>query len=234
VTMTSMSDEAREAILQSIRTNLVASQGIRHLEHTIVPDRGELNLEDASLSPIERFRERLESVGGSCDVVNSEEEAGRALSHIVAELKSKNAASRIALSDAPVISSLVRDIAADEIAVCPTATELFKYDVGITMAQAAIAETGTLILQAETERHRLVSLLPPVHIGIVYARDIVLTIGDALRQLQGNEPKEMSRAITFITGPSRTADIELTLTVGVHGPKELHVIVIDGLATETQ
>src|SRR5439155_26952553 len=134
----------------------------------------------------------------------------------------------------PVVSRLTRGIAAEEITVCPTAADLFNYDVGITTAQAAIAETGTLVLEAETERHRLVSLLPPVHIAIVYSRDIVLTIGDALSQLRGNERKQMSRAITFITGPSRTADIELTLTVGVHGPKQLHVIVIDGPATDAQ
>lgn len=232
--MTNVSHEAREAILQSIRANLAASEGILHLEHTIVPDRGELIPEDGSLSPIARFRERLESVGGRCDVVNGEDEAARVLSTIIADLQSQNAANRIALSDSPVVSRLARDITAAEITVCPTAADLFNYDVGITMAQAAIVETGTLILEAETERHRLVSLLPPVHIGLVYSRDIVLTIGDALSQLHGPDPKQMSRAITFITGPSRTADIELTLTVGVHGPKELYVIVIDGPATDTQ
>jgi len=230
--MTNLSHEAREAILKSIRANLAASAGIHHLEHTIVPDRGELTLEDGFLSPIERFRERLESVGGRCDIVKGDGEAVRALSTIIAELQSKNAAKRIALSDAPVVSSLVRDIAAEEITVCPAAADLFNYDVGISMAQAAIAETGTLVLEAETERHRLVSLLPPVHIAIVYSRDMVLTIGDALSRFR--ERKQMSRAITFITGPSRTADIELTLTVGVHGPKELYVIVVDGPATDSQ
>jgi L-lactate dehydrogenase complex protein LldG len=70
-----------------------------------------------------------------------------------------------------------------------------------------------------------VSLLPPVHIAVVNSRDIHLTIGDALAAV--GQENSLSRAITFITGPSRTADIELTLTVGVHGPKELHVIVID-------
>jgi L-lactate dehydrogenase complex protein LldG len=225
--MTNTSHEAGEAIMQSIRSNLAASEGIVHTEHTIVPDRGELILEDEVLTPVERFRGRLESVGGHCEIVKSEDEAVRALSEIVTELRARNAAKRIALSDAPVLSRLARDIAAAEIDVCPEPADLFNYDVGITMAQAAIAETGTLVLEAEAERHRLVSLLPPVHIAIVYSRDIVWTIGDALSQLHGNEPEQMSRAITFITGPSRTADIELTLTVGVHGPKELHVIVID-------
>jgi L-lactate dehydrogenase complex protein LldG len=73
----------------------------------------------------------------------------------------------------------------------------------------------------------LISLLPPVHIAVVRAANIYPTIGDALRMLHGDGSREISRAITFITGPSRTADIELTLTVGVHGPKELYVIVIE-------
>ena len=212
--------------MQSIRANLAASAGIVHTEHTIVPDRESI-LENESLSSIERFRERLESVGGHCEIVQGEDEAARCLSAIVQELQSKNAAQRIALSDAPVLSILAGGITADEIKVCPEVGDLFNFDVGITMAQAGIAETGTVVLEAESERHRLVSLLPPVHIAIVYARDVVLTIGDALHQLHGDDAKGMSRAITFITGPSRTADIELTLTVGVHGPKELHVVVID-------
>jgi L-lactate dehydrogenase complex protein LldG len=222
-----MTNTARDAILQSIRSNLAASEGIVHAQHTIVPDRGELILEHEASSPIERFRLRLESVGGHCVVVASEDEGARALAAIVAHLQSQNAGKRIALSDAPSLSNLTQGIAADEISICPAPADLFNYDIGITSAQAAIAETGTLVLEAESERHRLVSLLPPVHIAIVYARDIVSSIGDALGQLRGSEMKQMSRAITFITGPSRTADIELTLTVGVHGPKELHVIVID-------
>jgi len=224
--MTNTSREARDAILQSIQANLAASEGIVHTDHTIVPYRGELLRAGASLSRTEKFRERLESVGGYCYIVKSEDEAARALSAIIGELQSKDAAKRIALSDAPLVSSLARGIAAEEIDVCPLPADLFNYDVGMTMAQAAIAETGTLVLAAERERHRLVSLLPPVHIAIVYSRDIVDTIGDALTQLRG-DATGMSRAITFITGPSRTADIELTLTVGVHGPKELHVIVIE-------
>jgi len=133
---------------------------------------------------------------------------------------------RVALSDAPLLSELARGVAAEELQICPPVSELFSYDVGVTMAQAAIAETGTLILESEKERHRLISLLPPIHIAIVRSNDICLTIGDALKVLR-RQKEAMSRAITFITGPSRTADIELTLTVGVHGPKELYVIIID-------
>jgi L-lactate dehydrogenase complex protein LldG len=80
-----------------------------------------------------------------------------------------------------------------------------------------------LVLDSSVERNRLVSLVPPVHIAILHASQIFMTLGETLSALQGGD--EISPAITFITGPSRTADIELTLAIGVHGPQELYVIV---------
>jgi L-lactate dehydrogenase complex protein LldG len=101
--------------------------------------------------------------------------------------------------------------------------DLFRSDIGITGAQAGIAETGTLVLDSSVERNRLVSLVPPIHIAILDASRIYQTLGETLAALQSGE--EVSPAITFITGPSRTADIELTLAIGVHGPQELYVII---------
>jgi len=126
---------------------------------------------------------------------------------------------------ADVLKQILTDLNAQRIAYSdnpPNAHDIFHFDVGVSTAQAAIAETGTLVLDSDCERHRLVSLVPPVHIAIVNASSIVETLGDALTLLQ---KKEISPAITFITGPSRTADIELTLAIGVHGPQELYVIV---------
>ncbi|HYW72176.1 MAG TPA: LUD domain-containing protein [Pyrinomonadaceae bacterium] len=215
---------AREEIMQSIRANLAASAGLP-VHHAGAPANTAAipGDEHHDRTPVARFRERLESVGGHCFIVSRAEDASRVLEEILTSL---NSARRIALSDAPLVAELMSGIEKDEINVCPAAADLFAYDVGITSAQAAIAETGTVILQAENERHRLISLLPPVHIAIVRAGDIQPTIGAALAALQHQD--DLSRAITFITGPSRTADIELTLTVGVHGPKELYVIIIDG------
>jgi L-lactate utilization protein LutC len=147
---------------------------------------------------INQFKESVESVAGHCIVTTDPTDV---LSRIITDLK----AQRIASSDDP-----------------PNAHDIFGYEVGISTAQAAIAETGTLVLDSACERHRLVSLVPPVHIAIVNASSIVETLSDALTLLQ---QKEISPAITFITGPSRTADIELTLAIGVHGPQELYVIV---------
>jgi L-lactate utilization protein LutB len=232
MSLTANNIDARNGIMQSIRTNLAASERFSSVEHdpnfaqmhrSAVSDNGHALA--AGTSAVAMFRERVESVGGYCTVVRDEPDAGRALNEIINDLRLSSKADRIAVSDAPLLAELTRGIAGLE--VCPSASDLFGYDAGITMAQHAIAETGTLILEAERERHRLISLLPPIHIALVRSSDICLTIGDALKQLRGDSQRAMSRAITFITGPSRTADIELTLTVGVHGPKEVYVIVLD-------
>jgi L-lactate utilization protein LutC len=148
---------------------------------------------------IDRFKESVESVAGHCIVTTDVTDC---VKQILADL----GAQRIATSENP-----------------PNAHDIFQFDVGISNAQAGIAETGTLVLDSAYERHRLVSLVPPVHIAILNASDIVETLGEALTLLR--KDKEISPAVTFITGPSRTADIELTLAIGVHGPQQLYVIV---------
>jgi L-lactate dehydrogenase complex protein LldG len=151
------------------------------------------------------------------------------LKHVVGEIEANGLETRrVALSDSPLLGVISRDLEAQghEIAMTPSASDLFQFDVGITSAQAAIAETGTLVLEQARERNRLVSLLPPVHIAIVNAGDICATMSEAITRAR--KESDTSSAITFITGPSRTADIELTLTIGVHGPKELYVIVYRG------
>jgi L-lactate dehydrogenase complex protein LldG len=95
-------------------------------------------------------------------------------------------------------------------------------DLGITGAGYGLADTGTLVLLASEVEGRLASLLPPVHLAVITADQIVADLTELFFRL--TQPP--SSCLTFITGPSRTADIELTLTVGVHGPKELHVVVL--------
>ena len=175
-------------------------------------------------SAADSFRLNLEAVNGHCIVVQGETDIARALTQIITDLQKTNLrAQRIAISDNPLVERLIylTDLEIEALAIAPN--DIFSYDVGISTAQAAIAETGTLVLDSADERHRLVSLVPPVHIAIVDASRICETLGEALALLRSG--KELSRAVTFVTGPSRTADIELTLTVGVHGPQELYVIV---------
>jgi L-lactate dehydrogenase complex protein LldG len=234
---------AREAILGSIREHLAASRPHDAVhaegEHKTDIAAAELPLEsapanDAALSLVDLFSENLRGVGGHVMVVHGEAEIVAALNIIISDLqKTLLRGRRIALSDAPELDRWIGQIGVyvDEITTSPSAVELFDYDVGISTAQAAIAETGTLLLESESDRHRLVSLVPPVHIAIVDAGDICLTLGEALAAV--GRGSDLSPTITLITGPSRTADIELTLAIGVHGPQELYVIVNEGPSLKT-
>jgi len=104
-------------------------------------------------------------------------------------------------------------------------------DIGITSVDYALAETGTLVLRSGAGRARSVSLLPPVHIALLKPDQIVPGLDQLFPMLARDQlVGRLDSALTFITGPSRTADIELTLVVGVHGPQELHVILLDAPA----
>jgi L-lactate utilization protein LutC len=100
-----------------------------------------------------------------------------------------------------------------------------KADIGITSADYALAETGSLVLLSSAEEARMISLLPMIHLAILPASRILT----GLDELYATEPEPMSRtsAMVLITGPSRTADIEQILVRGVHGPGEIHVVVVE-------
>jgi L-lactate dehydrogenase complex protein LldG len=101
--------------------------------------------------------------------------------------------------------------------------------LGITGADYAVAETGSVVLLPRQGISRLVSLLPPVHVALVRPQDVVETLDDLflLRRLDYHRHGgEMGSYLNFITGPSRTGDIEQTLVVGVHGPREVHMVLL--------
>ena len=211
-----MINEAREAILCSIRSQLAASVPFDQEHHHV-------NADNPVILSKSNFKQSLESVNGHCIITADVTDA---LNQILTDLKPR----RIAISDDSSVERWLRrtDLEIDELGIAPDAHDIFRFDVGISTAQAAIAETGTLVLDSTYERHRLVSLVPPVHIAIIGASSICETLSEALALLQ--KDKEISPAVTFITGPSRTADIELTLAIGVHGPQELYVIINEAAA----
>lgn len=107
--------------------------------------------------------------------------------------------------------------------------DLEPVPVCISGADVGIAESGTLMLRGGAGRGRLASLLAPVHIAVLRAERLVRGLGEglaAIKALHGPDLFDDSSSLTLITGPSRTADIELTLTLGVHGPREIHVVLI--------
>lgn len=98
-------------------------------------------------------------------------------------------------------------------------------DVGLTEVDYGIAESGSLVLLHRPGQGRLVSLLPPVHVAILRVAQLLPDLGALFRRLASDE--RHTNALTFISGPSRTGDIEFVLTKGVHGPRELHVVLVD-------
>ncbi|MBI3140285.1 MAG: lactate utilization protein C [Rhodocyclales bacterium] len=99
--------------------------------------------------------------------------------------------------------------------------------VGLTGAFCAAAETGTLVLCSSPDSPATVSLLPETHIAVVAASRIVAGMEEAWA-LMRQELGELPRAVNFISGPSRTGDIEQTLVLGAHGPYRVHILVVAG------
>ncbi len=104
-------------------------------------------------------------------------------------------------------------------------------EIGMSGVDFAVAESGSLVLLTGPGKGRLVSCLPIVHVAILRPGQLVESldeIGVLLEASHGQAPpRDSPSGVTFITGPSRTADIELSLTRGVHGPKEVHVIALE-------
>jgi L-lactate dehydrogenase complex protein LldG len=103
--------------------------------------------------------------------------------------------------------------------------EMFQIGAGITSTSGAIAETGAIIVWPTEQEPRLMSLVPPIHIAVLDADRIYNTFCEAIQNQ--NWPAKMPTNVLLISGPSKTADIELVLAFGVHGPKELVVIILD-------
>ena len=100
-------------------------------------------------------------------------------------------------------------------------------DVSITSCEALVARTGSIVLSAAMPEGRTASVYAPVHICIARTSQLVYDVKDALQRLQKKYSNDLPSLVTFATGPSRTADIEKTLVVGVHGPKEVYCFLVE-------
>jgi L-lactate dehydrogenase complex protein LldG len=186
---------SREQILSSARAALHRNPG------DPVPEPPPVLLREAPVNDlIAQFKKALEALAGNVVVVEDYDDAQAAID------KALNGRTFIRSSE-PF-----------------TREEVATTEVGITSADYALADTGSLVMFTESNESRLLSLLPPCHIAVIEASRIVASLDDVfrLRPLPGAD----SSAMVVITGPSRTADIEMRLVRGVHGPGEIHVIII--------
>jgi L-lactate dehydrogenase complex protein LldG len=106
-------------------------------------------------------------------------------------------------------------------------TGLANCDVSITGCEYLVARTGTIVMSAAQQSGRNVSVYSPVHICIAFTSQLVYDLKDALQGLKDKYGNTLPSLVTFATGPSRTADIEKTLVVGVHGPKEVYLFLVE-------
>lgn len=105
--------------------------------------------------------------------------------------------------------------------------DMHSADAAITDCEYLIARTGTMVLSAAQPSGRALPVYTPVHLVIAYTHQLVFDLKDAISRLKDRYNGELPSSVSFASGPSRTADIEKTLVVGVHGPKEVYVFLVD-------
>jgi L-lactate dehydrogenase complex protein LldG len=116
---------------------------------------------------------------------------------------------------------------ADQLAGRLVKTDLPNCDVSITGCDYLVARTGSIVMSAAQQSGRNTSVYAPIHICIAFTNQLVYDAKDALQGIKDKYGDNLPSLITFATGPSRTADIEKTLVVGVHGPKEVYLFLVE-------
>lgn len=109
-----------------------------------------------------------------------------------------------------------------------TDTDFMEADVGITLCDALVARNGSILVSNGSAAGRRLSIYPNIHIVLAYTSQLVLDLKDGFALLKEKYGNRLPSMISNVTGPSRTADIEKTLVIGAHGPKELFVFLIEG------
>jgi L-lactate dehydrogenase complex protein LldG len=104
-----------------------------------------------------------------------------------------------------------------------TLDELYDFDCSVTDVYCAVAETGSLVMRASAGHGRALSLVPPIHIAVLEPRNFVPDLVDLFEKLSR---EGTGSAVSIVTGPSKTSDIEMNLVIGVHGPCKVQLFVL--------
>jgi L-lactate dehydrogenase complex protein LldG len=223
---------SREAFLSRVKQAAEMGRAYR-IQHQDLP--ADVGYVGVASDLCEHLASEVNAVGGVATIVRSLDEARQVLLGYLEETGAKSALCwRHPLLDRLGLSSFLseRGIAkldSEQTADAdPAARRLAQLacDIGITSADLAIAETGTLLVCSRPGQERLASLLPPMHVAIIERSQIVPDLLDAFKWIHERGLDQLPSNITLITGPSKTGDIELQLTTGVHGPGKWRVIVV--------
>jgi L-lactate dehydrogenase complex protein LldG len=170
------------------------------------------------------FQKNCVQLRTDCRLVGSAEEAANVLSDLRREYRWSFAATHRSVLLDPIVQSLGMEVVYIE--QRPEAAALEKASVGITACDALVAQTGSILLTARSAGGRALSVLPPHHVVIAKASQVVPDLPAAFDLLYARYGENYPSFATFITGPSRTGDIERILVLGAHGPRILTVILL--------
>jgi len=205
---------AKENILKKIRQALTESTPLPFPQA-----EGNSSVFPASLQPLEfEFAEHFNSLLGKFIYCVSHEEVASQLKALVGQRKWNKV-----VCHEPKLKALLQKNAFTNFCDSPLA----DCDAGVTTCEALVARTGSIMMSSGQESGRTVSVYAPVHICIASSNQLVYDVKDALQLLKDKYGSKLPSFVTFATGPSRTADIEKTLVVGVHGPKEVFCLLVD-------
>jgi L-lactate dehydrogenase complex protein LldG len=185
-------------------------------------------LPDGGETPAERLALLLANLGKLRAVVHQASDLAAASDTLVAVARERGW-QRVAWHPHPLVEPLLAGMPCTTLRVDAADFDknaLESCDAGVTSCEAVVAQTGSILVSSSTSGGRALSILPHVHVVVATTDQIVATLADALHAAQTRHAGRMPSMLSFITGPSRTGDIERILVLGAHGPKELILILV--------
>lgn len=211
-----MTSNSRESIIGKIRKALA--------ENSLpmpFPEADKLTAfyDNGCLSPEEKFAHEFSALGGKFVYCENEQELMEQLDALADTMRW----TKIHSKD----SFLLTLFQEQEITLVQQGNDMSDIEVGISLCESLVARTGSVLVSAAQEYGRALPVYSPIHITVAFANQLVWDISDAFTLLNEKYKHNLPSLISLTTGPSRTADIEKTLVVGVHGPKEVYVFFVD-------
>lgn len=211
-----MSSQAREIILGKISKSLS--------EHSLpipFPEAEKVNdfFAKEELTAEEKFAKEFTLLGGKFVYCANEAELIEHLQALADTMKWKS----IQAKD----SFLLNLFSEKNIDLVQEAGDMHDIEIGLSLCECLVARTGSVILSSGQEHGRSLPVYAPIHIAIAFTSQVVWDISDSIYLMQKKYEGNIPSMISLTTGPSRTADIEKTLVVGVHGPKEVYVFLVE-------
>ena len=220
---------SRAGFLETVRKAVHAGSRAGHAAP--LPERGSVGYQGAGFNRSECFATQLQAAGGRCYLVDSAEKAVQQVAALLQALDARKLVlGRGEWLDTVPLASTLTQIGFEvwqenpDVPRAEAKETLFQADAGITGVDWLIAETGSIVVQSRPGQARSLSLLPPVHIAVAHRSQLIPDLFDLFAKFP---PNALPANITVITGPSKTGDIELRLVTGVHGPREVHVVLVN-------